>query len=155
MDKAVKIWKSSLRSLNVITNKSAEAMQDNTYRDKMENMKLRINLNLAHNSLQKLRWVDAEDYSRAALEIDGRNIKGLYRLILALLEQDKFVECQKVLGYAVDTYPQEESLQMLRLRAVAAERNKCSRERGLWSDILTKAPNHTKHGMFCCRRRRT
>lgn len=121
----------------------------------MEQMKLRLNLNLAHVSLQAQRWADAEHYSRAALDVESTNIKGLFRLILALLEQDKFVECEKVLCLASGTYPQDTSFVVLRERLLAAKKNKLSRERRMWSNVLTKSPLQTKHGIFCCRRRKT
>lgn len=144
-----------MRSVNVIISKSTEALQDSTYRGKIEQMKLRLNLNLAHVSLQAQRWAEAEHYSREALDVESTNIKGLFRLILALLEQDKFVECEKVLCIATETYPRDSSFVVLRDRLVATKRNKYSRERRMWSAILTKSPLQTKHGMFCCRRRKT
>jgi hypothetical protein len=154
-EEATRIWISSLRSVNVIISKSTGALQDITYRGKIEQMKLRLNLNLAHVSLQAQRWAEAEHYSREALDVESTNIKGLFRLILALLEQDKFVECEKVLCLATESYSHDSSFVVLRERLLAAKKNKYSRERRMWSDILTKSPPPTRHGLFCCRRRKT
>ena len=155
---AAKIWENSLRSVSLIEAKSSELLSEiNT--EKLVSMRLRIHLNLALYYLNCMKWPKAESHAQSALEIDNSNEKALYRLVIALMEQERFVECGRLLDDFGLANPRDLSLAPLRYKLIEYQRDKSNREKKIWLNFLNK-PTGSSTGpvqsMFsCCRRRRT
>lgn len=156
-EQAAKIWDDSIRSVGFIEANSSHGYPQE-YMTKLESMKFLANLNLAQYYIEERKWGQAERHARAALKIDEDSLKGLYRLVVALMEQERFAECKKILGIASNKHPLEHCIPILRDRVTLKQRDKSQREKKLWFNRLSRSTASSDEAVnwpfSCCRRRR-
>ena len=146
----------SLRSIAVVEIKSREMSLQN--RETLLNMKTKAHLNLAQYYIHKHVWETAESHARAALHIDSSNTKGVYRLVVSLLGQNRFDECRDIIsdrsGSVLDNDMCKELLQRIHHEETMCNR----RQRQIWLNMFASKPNKLcrddQYRIFsCCKRR--
>ena len=149
----MKIWENSIRSIGYIESNSSHGYQPENA-EKLKNMKFLAHLNLSQYSLELRCWTEAEKHARAALSIDAASIKGKYRLIIALMEQDRFEECKEVIDSALVSHPSESCFVALKNKVIRRQREKLVRDKRLWGNHWVSSPKSSINGFLsCCRRR--
>ncbi|QDZ18119.1 putative FKBP-type peptidyl-prolyl cis-trans isomerase [Chloropicon primus] len=122
--------------------KSVDALGRADFRDlrgRMEAVELVCHLNLAACALAENRYEAALEEARAALSIDGRSVKAMYRAGRALFAMSRFEEAAEALGEADRLSPSDRSIAPLLARARGNARKVLASQRAAFGGMFSKS----------------
>jgi len=129
---AIRKYKKAIEFIPSDHNLSDEQKQE------VKAMKVPCHLNYAICLIKEKKWKEALEQTDKVLEVESKNIKGLYRKGLVLIGMDRWDEAMKSLGEAKELDPTNTAIQqeIQKLKNKIAHHNK--REANLYKNLFQR-----------------
>ncbi|CEG37730.1 peptidyl-prolyl cis-trans isomerase fkbp8 [Plasmopara halstedii] len=127
-DQAAKLYKRALKLLE---------MWEHTEEDTAQCKELLIALgnNVANVQHKLLQFKEARQSSLEVLQLDGKNIKAMYRISQIALDQSEFEEANMFLRKALEIEPENSKVRQLLVKLKKKKRDQQARERKLYAKL--------------------